>query len=197
MLYLITNNKTYEKQILVYNVATIPIIGPCRLGLHEIVPGLYIGNTLFAKIITPTVNATNDDFNKLLNFYSGQSNSIFNKFSTKDDFLAYLIYKKLIPMQEFQVQDILQSNKLKFIIAIVKYSNNIKELIYATNYIDIQNGAKNIFSLIHDHPTHNYEVYNYKIDTFLPYKTKQAALNLLEQLKNEFIEENTHGVITT
>jgi len=197
MLYLIIDEKT-TPVILAERISDFPFLINCR----PINENFMVNNNVFAKIEYPGAGTTTDQTNKIINHRISSGTKII-KFIRKEDFLAYLIYLNLLKnvildtnlvattdTPTITSDHLLQQNKLKFLLAIVKYNDkNVKEFIGITNYIDLTNNIPTSLSIVTDSPDHHYEAYNYKTQTFISYINKLAATNLLEQLKNEFLSE--------
>ena len=92
--------------------------------------------------------------------------------------------------------EILQQNKDKFIIAVVRHNtDNSKEILYTNSYLNLLESADEYNKLPNNNPIHHYEIFNYKTDKFEIFITKDNAIaKLLEYIDNFIIEHKPNIV---
>ena len=93
-------------------------------------------------------------------------------------------------------EEILQQNKHKFIIAVIRFNtDNNKEILYTNSYFNLLESADEYNKLPMNNPMHHYEIFNYKTEKFEVFITKDSAIEkLLEYIDKFIIECKSHIV---
>lgn len=92
--------------------------------------------------------------------------------------------------------EILDENKNKFIIAVVKLlPDNTKEILYINSYLSLLNNTDEYNKLLSDSPYHHYEIYNYKTNEFDVFIKRDDAIQQLNDFTNQFVFEYKTNIV--